>query len=214
MSALKVIRITTESQRQKALTIFDQVYVQEKGWYQSSEEVLPAEDLAHPAVSWFLATHEDLPVGIVRVLYELPLALYRAYGFKMVAEGIDAEAFLSQHQVAEVGRYAVVPSHRGKVMIAAALMKAAVTESIQKGFSHYITDVFEADPHNPADFHQKVLGFKIVAEHDHGEIKFESKRITMLLDFRSAFQEMKEKNGWLFRFVTQDWDADMLRFLE
>ena len=49
---------------------------------------------------------------------------------------IDVEKFLRQHRIAEVGRFAVVPEHRGNLMLAAALMRSATEEMVTRGYTH------------------------------------------------------------------------------
>ena len=86
-------------------------------------------------------------------------------------------------------------------------MRAAVKETVERDFTHYITDVFEGEANSPQDFHRRVMGFQIVATHDTGELNCPCRRITMLLDIREAYQRMRKEGGWIFRFITEDWTA-------
>lgn len=206
---LKVGKVDSAESRQRALAVLREVYAAEKGWVQSPEQVLPESDLGNPALCWFLAEKEGRPVGVTRVLYELPRNLYQTYELKMVHPGIDIEAFLSRHRLAEVGRFAVIPEERQNIRIAAILMRAATTETVERGFTHFITDVFEADPNSPYQFHKRILGFEVVATHDHGEMQVKSRRITMLLDLRAAFKRLSISRSWIYRFITQGNDRLM-----
>lgn len=173
----------------------------------------PASDLVNEDMVWFMAECEGRCVGLTRVLYKIPFELYSQYGFSVTVPGIDVEKFVRENKIAEVGRFAVLPEFRRKIIVAATLMRAAAMETILRGFTHFITDVFEADPNSPYGFHSRVLGFQTVATHDQGELKCESRRITMLLDLKEAFDRLQKKRSWVFRYITQGWNDSMVRHL-
>lgn len=200
---LKVSRVEGSAAHDRALSVLRAVYAAEKGWVEAPEQVFPAADLESPALCWFLAEKNGRPVGVTRVLYEIPRELYRKYEMAVVDPTLDIEAFLSRHRLAEVGRFAVIPEERQNIRIAALLMKAATTETVERGYSHFITDVFEADPNSPYHFHRRILGFEVVATHEHGELAVASRRITMLLDLKASFRRLREKGSWIYRFITQ-----------
>ncbi len=208
---LRVNRITDEAGRQKALAVMRSTYRDEKNWISADEKLVSLGELQDRAVSWFVAEQKSQPVGVLRVLYEPPLDLYAAYGFKLVARDIDLESFIRNHRIAEIGRFAVVPPQRGNVLVSAALMREAVSETVQRGFSHYITDVFEGEEHSPFDFHTRVLGFQVVATHDVGELNCANRRITMMLDLRQCYLRLRASRGWLFRYLTDNWSEEMHR---
>lgn len=210
---LRVSRVATEAERQRALAVLREVYAAEKSWVQDPEQVFPFTDLADRARCWFLAEKDGRPVGVTRVLYELPRGLYQHYELKMVDPRLDIEAFLAKHKLAEVGRFAVVPEERQNIRIAAILMRAATTETVERGYTHFITDVFEADPNSPYQFHQRILGFEVVATHDHGELAVASRRVTMLLDLKAAFGRLRGGRSWIFRFITAGWNDRLLQQL-
>ena len=200
---LKVEKVVDAGTRDRALRVLREVYAAEKGWVQVPEQVFPLADLDNPSLCWFLAEKGGRPVGVTRVLYELPRGLYQSYELKLVDPRLDIEAFLAKHRLAEVGRFAVVPEERQNIRIAAILMRAATTETVERGFTHFITDVFEADPNSPYQFHRRILGFEVVATHDHGEMQVQSRRITMLLDLKAAFERLSLRRSWIYRFITQ-----------
>ncbi|MEM1206229.1 MAG: GNAT family N-acetyltransferase [Acidobacteriota bacterium] len=210
---LTVRKIDDAAAREKALEVIDSVYLGEKGWVSAPEELFPTSDLDSESVSWFLAELKDRPLGVTRVLYEIPFELYRQYGFELVDQGIDVEAFVRDHRIAEVGRFAVVPEYRKNILVAAILMRAAATETVERGFTHFITDVFDADPNSPYQFHRRILGFETVATHEVGELKMKSKRITMLLDLKAAFQRLRTGRSWIFRYITEGWNDRLVRNL-
>lgn len=210
---LTVRRIDAEADRRKAHEVLAEVYQTEKSWVADLDEFYPREDLVREQVSWFLAEVDGRPVGVARVLYELPVELYRAYGFELVDQNLDVEAFLADNRIAEVGRFAVIPKYRKKIMVAVILMRAAANETLERGFTHFITDVFETDPNSPMKFHQRILGFQTVATHSVGDLNHLGRRITMLLDLKSSFQRLKLSNNWVFRYVTQGWSDQLVQQL-
>jgi hypothetical protein len=206
---LTVVKIRTPEERQQALDVCAIVYHDEKRWVMNIEEFLPLEDLGSEDVSWFAAKLDGQTLGVTRVLYKLPLELYDDYGLELMDKSIDVSTFLARNRIAEVGRFAVLPEYRGKIKVAAALMRACVTETVRRGFTHFITDVFEDDPNTPHGFHKRVLGFREVATHTHGELNCESRRITMLLDFREAYASAKNRKGWLYKYIMSEWDESI-----
>ncbi len=210
---LSVRRVDVEADRQKAHQVLQEVYQTEKSWVVDLDEFFPTEDLARGRVSWFIAEVDGRPVGVTRVLFELPTELYRAYAFELVDKSIDVEAFLANHRIAEVGRFAVVPKYRKKILVAAILMRAAATETLERGFTHFITDVFETDPNSPMKFHQRILGFQTVATHSVGELNHLGRRITMLLDLKTAFKRLRLRNNWIFRYITHGWSDRLVQQL-
>src|SRR5262249_40307181 len=130
-----------------------------------------------------------------RLLYDPPLMLYAKYGFKPLEASLDVESFVRQNRIVEIGRFAVLPEYRSHMVLAAALMRAATAEVVARGYTHFITDVFEDDPHSPYGFHTRVMGFRAVATHDVGELQCRSRRITMVLDLRAAYQQLKARGN-------------------
>jgi hypothetical protein len=213
-SHLDVIRVDDQWGRHQALAVMRATYRDEKNWIADDDRLVALEDLTSPTVSWFVARQESQPVGVLRVLYAPPLDLYAQYGFKQVRTDIDLEAFIRTSRIAEIGRFAVVPEQRGNFLVATALMRRAVTETVQRGFTHYITDVFEGETHSPLAFHSRVLGFEAVATHDVGELNCPNRRITLVLDLKSAYRRLKGARGWLYRYLTEGWSEEMRQSLE
>lgn len=206
---IQATKIVDEQQRQDALQILRSTYQQEKRWVNDVESQLPVEDLENESVSWFIVYSKGQPTGVLRVFFNPPLQQYREYQITLLDKTVDVEAFLRHNRIAEIGRFAVVPDYRGQHMVVAALMKAAVNETIQRGYSHYITDVFEKDLHTPHGFLTRVMGFIPVATHDVGELQSNQRRTTMILDINEAYHRLKTKGNWVFRFFTAGWDKEM-----
>jgi ribosomal protein S18 acetylase RimI-like enzyme len=202
----KVIRVGDAQTRRDALAVLGATYRDEKGWVERAESQLSDADLASPQVSWFVAYRGSEPAGVLRIYYEPPVAQYRAYDVTLLDRGMDVDRFLSTNRIAEIGRFAIIPRYRRNLLIAVALMRAATRETVERGFTHYITDVFEDDPHSPYGFHTRVMGFAPVATHDHGELNCRSRRITLILDLKAAYRHLRRSQNWIFRSLTSDWD--------
>lgn len=201
---IEVRFIETMEDRAMALQVFEKVYRKEKGWISDLEKFMPAQDLTNPDISWFGAFVGSRLVGVARVLYKIPTELYEIYDFKLTVPGLDVAAFLANNRIAEVGRFAVLPRYRRNFRVAAGLMRALGVDTMNKGFSHLITDVFESDPNTPWGFHRRILGFRQVATHEVGELNCESNRITMILDLEEAEKKIMGRKGWFFRFLNDD----------
>lgn len=201
---LRVIRVTGEPERALAIEVMRATYQQEKNWITRDEKLFPDDELGNGGVTWFVVLDRDRPVGTLRLLYDLPLEQYREYGFKTLG-GIDLDEFIRQNRIAEIGRFAVLPDYRRHMVVVGALMREASRETIERGYTHYVTDIFEGEAHNPYNFHTRVLGFQPVATHDTGELNCPNRRITLILDLRKGYQRLREQGGWLFRFFTDGW---------
>ncbi len=158
-------------------------------------------DVGRGDTAWFVAEAGGHPVGVVRVLYDPPVALYASYGFRLIDPAIRVEDFIGRKGLAEVGRFAVLPDSRRQIMVAATLMRAVTIDSLERGITHLITDVFEDDVHSPYGFHTRVLGFHPVATHDAGELNSRSRRITLLLDIAAAYKRLRRRNTWFYRYL-------------
>jgi hypothetical protein len=207
------VRIADEAGRSAALEVLGATYRNEKGWVSDPGHQFPAADLERHDVVWFLVCVEGQAAGVLRTLFDPPLRQYAGYGLKLLDPRVDVERFLSENRIAEVGRFAVTAEHRGNAMVAAALMRAATQEMVARGYTHVITDVFEDDPHSPLGFHTRVMGFRPVATHEHGELNCRSRRITLMLDLKSSYRRLKARGNWIYRYLTARWpDALHQRF--
>ncbi|MDQ7006471.1 MAG: GNAT family N-acetyltransferase [Acidobacteriota bacterium] len=206
---IAVFRVESAEQREQALEVLASTYRDEKRWVGDEHTQLPEADLSRDDISWFTVTVDRRPVGVLRVLYDPPLELYAKYGFELIGKDLDVEQFVRDHRIAEIGRFAVLPEYRKFIIVVAALMKAASTETVTKGYTHYITDVFEDDPHSPYQFHTRVMGFEPVATHEVGELNSRSRRITLVLDLKASYMRLKKRGGWIFRLFTGDWDETL-----
>ncbi len=105
-------RVTTESDRQKALAVMRATYQREKGWVHDVEPMFPREDLARGDLSWFIATRRNQPMGVLRVLYDPPVDQYQKYGLTPIDGTLADYDFMKSERLAEVGRFAVIQERR------------------------------------------------------------------------------------------------------
>ena len=208
---VRVKRIENAADRAEAMRVLKATYRQEKHWVADEEKMFDTEDLANHSVSWFVVFVDHDPVGVLRVLYDPPLELYREYGFKQLATDINVESFIRNNRIAEIGRFAVLPDYRKYIVVVGALMRTASRETVERGFTHYITDVFEGEKHSPYEFHTRVMGFQPVATHDVGELNCPLRRITLVLDLKAAYHRLRTTQRWVFRFLTEGWDEQLHR---
>lgn len=202
-------RVIDDPGRHAAIAVLRATYQLEKRWIADPVEQFAPEDLTRSEISWFMVRVDGAPAGVLRVLYDPPLALYAKYGFQPIGSAIDVERFVRDNKIAEIGRFAVLPDQRGHMVLAAELMRVATAEVVARGTTHFVTDVFEDDPHSPYGFHTRVMGFRAVATHDVGELRCASRRITMVLDLRAAYEQLKASGNWMYRYLTCEWDAGM-----
>lgn len=207
LEGVSVQRVSEANGRLCVLEVLRGTYREEKGWIDDVAAQFPPSDLQRHEVSWFVVTFDGRPAGTLRVLYDPPLVEYAAYGFKTIDPQMPVEDLIRRYRIAEIGRFAVLPSYRRQMIVAAALMRAAAAETIARRFTHYVTDVFEDDPHSPYRFHTNVMGFLPVATHDIGEMRTTSRRITLVLDLKAAYARLKQRESWVYRYFTETWDS-------
>jgi len=200
------LRVADEQGRRQLVKVLRRTYHQEKHWVRDPEAQVPPDDMHRQDISWFMVTLQGRPAGVLRLFYDPPLAQYAKYGFKILDSSVRVEDLVNRHCVAEIGRFAVIPELRGQFTVAAALMRAAAEETLARGYTHFVTDVFEDDPHSPYGFHTRVMGFHPIATHDVGELHCASRRITLVLDLKAAYKRLKARGNWMFRYLTGHWD--------
>jgi len=89
------------------------------------------------------------------------------------------------------------------------LMRSATKETVERGWTHYVTDVFEGEKHSPYWFHKRVLGFKPIASHETGELNCTHRRITMLLSLSEGYRRLKRINTRVFNLLTEGWEPKL-----
>lgn len=213
-------RVTTSRDRQRALNVLNRTYADEKQWVDDAGEIFPESDLNRDSVTWVLATVNEAPAGVVRIHYDPALHQYGGYELEDVEGDHDAtdfsdevEAFITHHDIAEIGRFAVLPEYRHRIRVVFWLMRVAGVDTFERGYSHYVTDVFEDEEHSPYNFHTRVLGFEPVATHETGEMNCLHRRITLILDLPQAYRRLRETRNRIYRFLAEGLSPDVRRRL-
>src|SRR5579862_4602771 len=119
-----VRRVVSEAGRADALSVLAATYREEKQWVADAESQFPAADIASDEIAWFVAYAGGRAAGVVRILYNPPIAVYARYGLKSLDPANRIEDFIGRSDLAEVGRFAVLPDRRGQYLVAAALMRS------------------------------------------------------------------------------------------
>jgi hypothetical protein len=204
-----VRRVVNEAGRADALTVLAATYHAEKQWVADAASQFPAADIASEDVAWFVAYVGGRAAGVVRILHNPPIAVYARYGLTSLDPANRIEDFIGRPDLAEVGRFAVLPDRRGQYLVAAALMRAVTIACLERKVACLITDVFEDDPHSPFGFHTRVLGFRPVATHEVGELNCASRRITMVLELAPAYRRLRRLNHWFYRYINSALSASL-----
>lgn len=195
--AVTSAKVLGASNRSAAMDVVREVFCEEKHWVQDAESQVP-EDLADgDPTSWFVAFVGGRPAGVIRLLYDCPIEIPADFEVTMERE-IDLEKARGCRWV-EVGRFMIRPEYRARTRVAIELMRCAVTEVVTRGYTHFITDVFEGDPHSPLKFHTHVLGFERIGTHRFGELDCDSMRIVLILDLARAYRRAKESRNRIYR---------------
>lgn len=199
------VRVVDEDGRDAVIGVLNETYRREKGWVADGAEQFPLADLEREDLVWFFATIDGRAVGVLRVRFDPSIAEIADSGIKLLAAAPDVEAFLKSSRIADIARFAVLSEFRGKFIVAAALMRAATEETVERGYTHIVTEVLEDDRHNPFGFHTRVMGFQPVATQEVGELNSPSRRIILLLDIKAAYGRLKARQNWFYRYMTGGW---------
>lgn len=195
---LETVRVSDEVTRAAALAVVREVYLEEKGWIEAVQREIPEEDLSAVDRSWLLAWCGGVPAGVVRLAYDPALDLPASLGVELDA-GIDLAALASSGRFVEVGRLMIARAYRSRTEVVLSLMRAAVAEVVERGYSHLLTAVFEDDPHSPYGFHTRILGFEKIGSHRFGELACSSRRILLVLDLARAIERLRDSRTSLAR---------------
>lgn len=201
-----VDRMVDEDGRNAVIRILNETYRREKGWVADGAEQFPLVDLGREDLLWFCAKIDGSAVGVLRVRFDPSIAEIADSGLTLLAAAPDVGAFLKSSRIADIARFAVLSEFRGKFIVAAALMRAATEETVRRGYTHIVTEVLEDDQHNPFGFHTRVMGFYPVATQEVGELNSQSRRIILLLDIKAAYERLKARQNWIYRYMTGNWD--------
>jgi hypothetical protein len=198
MKTVVARKVETPTDRERALTVIETVYLQEKQWIGSSATEIPDDPASRPGLSWFLVTADGEPAGVIRLVYDPSLEMPAEYGVRL-EPGVDIERLRKHGRFVDIGRFMIVPRYRRNIRVVMKLLKAAMAEVVERGYTHFLTDVFEDDPHSPLGFHTRVLGFERIGTHRHGELSCASVRIILILDIVRACRRLARRPNKVFR---------------
>ncbi|HTQ79577.1 MAG TPA: GNAT family N-acetyltransferase [Thermoanaerobaculia bacterium] len=197
-STVTVAKVDPYANRDEALQVIEQVYRNEKGWIRDVESEIPQDIEARADQSWYMVSVSGEPAGVIRLLYDPSLEIPEELGVEL-EPSIDLARLAGSGRFVEIGRFMILPRYRKDIRVALKLMKAAIAEVVERGYTHFITDVFLSDPHSPLAFHTRVLGFERIGTHRTGELACESARIILILDIARAYQRLKRRRNRVFR---------------
>jgi hypothetical protein len=198
MKNITVKKVFAAEDRERALAVVETVYLQEKQWIRNAGIEIPADVADRQDQSWFLVSAGDEPAGVIRLLYDPPLEMPAEFGVTLEPD-VDLEGLKRHGRFVDIGRFMIVPRHRRNIRVVLRLMRAAILEVVGRGYTHFLTDVFENDPHSPLRFHTQVLGFERIGTHRHGELACASSRILLILDLARAYRRLKERDNKVWK---------------
>lgn len=191
-------RVVSSSDREKALAVVEAVYRREKKWIAEIGAEVPPDAGAIDDRSWFLATVDGRPAGVIRLVYDPPLELPAEFEVTLDPK-VDLAALRQRGRFVDIGRFMIVPQYRRNIRVVMRLMRAAVVEVVERGYTHFLTSVFADDPHSPLGFHTRVFGFERIGSHATGELACTSIRILLILDIARAYQRLRQRKNKVFR---------------
>lgn len=197
-STITAAKVLSTAERTDALSVVAAVYQHEKRWLADVEAEIPADPEARRDCSWFLARVEDEPAGVIRLVYDPALTLPADFGVTW-EPGIDLEALQRGGRFVDIGRFMILPRYRRNLRVVMRLMRVAILEVLDRGYTHFLTDVFADDPHSPLGFHTRVLGFERLGTHARGELACTSDRVLLVLDIARGYQRLKASENRVFR---------------
>ena len=202
ITAIKTVKILDAETRKMAHKVIEEVYLQEKKWIFSIEDQIPEELVTNRQISWFLATVNGEPAGVLRLYYDPVLELPEEYEVTL-EKNIDLKQLASLGKFVEIGRFAILPKYRRLITVALRLMRIAINEVVSRDYTHFITDVFENEPNSPFSFHTRILGFEVIGRHVHGELNCSYTRIILTLDILKAYRLLKERRSRFYYSLTE-----------
>ncbi|HRC84894.1 MAG TPA: GNAT family N-acetyltransferase [Thermoanaerobaculia bacterium] len=200
-NAISLTKVEGPEGRAEAISVIERVYLAEKGWLRDASAELPLSKEPSGNRSWFLARVGGDPAGVIRLSYDPPLEIPPELDFHF-EQGVDLARLRQGGRFVEVGRFMILPEYRSRIGVALKLMGAAVGEVVERGYTHFITDVFEGDPHSPLAFHTRVLGFQRIGSHRFGELSSDRRRIVLVLDIAATYLRLRERKDRVFRELT------------
>lgn len=201
MVTIETSKINNAAKRAMALKVIENVYLAEKKWISSVESEIPDDYADSKKWSWFLATVNGKPAGVLRLQYDPSLDVPPEFELTL-NEDIDLKRMAEVCRFVEIGRFMILPRYRKNYLVAVRLMRSAAEEVVARDYTHFITDVFEGEVNSPLNFHTRILGFDIVGKHLHGELNCRLTRIVLTLDILKAYRKLNSRKNRIARLLT------------
>jgi hypothetical protein len=205
---ISTVKIADAQEIREGLDVIDEVYIKEKNWIPGLGDQIPENIRDIENVSWFLSRVNGKPAGVLRLLYDPAMDVPAACGVSL-EPGVDLSKLSEKGRFVEIGRFAVKPCYRRNILVSLRLMVAAIREVVERGYTHFITDVFEGEATSPFHFHTRILGFEVIGRHLRGELNCSCTRIILTLDILKAYRNMKQKRSAILAALT-DGVADII----
>lgn len=202
MSSINVTKIVSPEERQAARTVIDAVFVREKRWIDGTHEQIPEDYASNDRCSWFLARVGQSPAGVMRLCYDPSFDLPDSFQVSL-EPGVDLQQVKALGSFVEIGRFMIMPQFRRQYLVALRLMRAATAEVVERGYTHFVTDVFEGEVHSPLNFHTRVLGFEVIGRHLLGELNCSSTRIILTLDILKLYNRIKDSRSRIYQELSE-----------
>jgi hypothetical protein len=199
---IEIVKILDETTRQQALQVIEAVYFKDKKWIRSVENEIPANIADEQRFSWFLATVNDKPAGVLRLCYDPPLEFPPDFEATFRSD-INLKEIAATCRFVEIGRFMILPRYRKNIFVALRLMRMAIAEVVSRDYTHFLTDVFKGEINSPLKFHTRVLGFEIIGTHLHGELNCNLTRVILTLDILKAYQRLKKNRSRIYQILTE-----------
>jgi hypothetical protein len=197
-SVVEAHKVVSAADRDKALTVVEAVYRREKQWIRDAAGEIPPAAGSLPDRSWFLVTVGGSAAGVIRLVYDPPLE--PPADFEVTLEpNVDLEGLKRRGRFVDIGRFMIVPRYRRNIRVVLRLMRAAIVEVVERGYTHFLTSVFADDPHSPLGFHTRVLGFERLGSHRTGELACASVRILLILDIARAYLRLERRRNRVWK---------------
>jgi hypothetical protein len=197
-SEITTVKVLGAADRAAAMEVIEEVYRREKRWIDNPDAEIHPAIAENAQVSWFLTRVGEAPAGVIRLTYDPPLALPPELDFQLERQ-IDLDRLPDGLRFVEIGRFMILPRYRRRIRVVLNLMRGAVEEVVDRGYTHFLTDVFESDPHSPLHFHTRVLGFERIGTHRFGELDCQSVRIVLVLDIARAYRRLAQRRDKVYR---------------
>lgn len=197
-SVVAARKVVSSADRDQALVVIEAVYRREKQWIADVGAEVPADVGAQADRSWFLVTVDGRPAGVIRLVYDPPLELPAELGVSLEPR-VDLARLKRRGRFVDIGRFMIVPRYRRNIRVALRLMRAAIVEVVERGYTHFLTSVFADDPHSPLGFHTRVLGFERIGSHRTGELACASVRILLILDIARAYRRLRRRRNLVWK---------------